>query len=158
MLQATLQGKIHSLAKSLGLYIYDIDILKENDRQILRISITRKAPLQILDSENEKSVSLQDCQKLSELLSPVLDVEGVDLDEYNLEVSSPGLERNLTKPQHYEFSLGEKIKVQLNDKSVVVGILQAYETEIIQVCDVDSGQIHTIRLSEMKKAKVIFEF
>lgn len=158
MLQAPLQSKIHSLAQSLGLYVYDIDVLKENDRQILRVSITRKAPLQILDSENEKAVSLQDCQKLSELLSPVLDVEGVNLDEYNLEVSSPGLERNLTKPQHYEFSLGEKVRVQLNDKSVVIGVLQAYEAESIQVKDVDSGQIRTIQLDEIKKAKVIFEF
>lgn len=158
MLHAPLQSKIHSLAQSLGLYVYDIDMLKENDRQILRVSITRKAPLQILDSENEKAVSLQDCQKLSELLSPVLDVEGVNLDEYNLEVSSPGLERNLTKSQHFEFSLGEKVRVQLNDKSVVVGVLQAYGAESIQIKDMDSEQIHTIQFEEMKKVKVIFEF
>lgn len=156
MLHAQIQAKVRTLAQSLGLYVYDIDILKENDRSILRVSITRKAPSQYLSSQDEKAVSLQDCQKLSTLLSPLLDVEGVELGEYNLEVSSPGLERNLTKPQHYEFSLGERVSVRLNDKSVIVGVLHRCTEDEISVDE--EGHMHHIALSDIKKAKVIFEF
>lgn len=156
MLTQATQDKIHATAQSLGLYVYDIDFLKEDNRHILRISITRKAPMQHLSSKDEHAISLQDCQNLSELLSPMLDVEGVNLETYSLEVSSPGLERLLKKPRHYELSLGESVSVRLLDKSEIIGILEAFDNECINIKD--ESKTHTIPLSEVKKAKVIFEF
>ncbi|MDE7235985.1 MAG: ribosome maturation factor, partial [Helicobacter japonicus] len=95
MLSLHTQEKIAKMASTFGLYIYDIAMLKENEQCILRISITRKAPMQVLDSQNSNAVSLQDCQDLSEVISPLLDVEEANLPPYFLEVSSPGLERIL---------------------------------------------------------------
>ena len=156
MLSTQTTQKIEQLAASLSLYIYDIDFLKEDERHILRISITKKAPMQNLSSKDSNAVSLQDCQALSELLSPLLDVENINMDNYHLEVSSPGLERILKKPQHYAFSLGEMISLKLTDKSSLQGILENVNDTHITLL-VGKEQVK-IPFSSIKKAKVIFEF
>lgn len=156
MLSTQTTQKIEQLAASLSLYIYDIDFLKEDERHILRISITKKAPMQNLSSKDSNAVSLQDCQALSELLSPLLDVENINMDNYHLEVSSPGLERILKKPQHYAFSLGEMISFKLTDKSILQGILENVNDTHITLL-VGKEQVK-IPFSSIKKAKVIFEF
>lgn len=156
MLSTQTTQKIEQLAASLSLYIYDIDFLKEDERHILRISITKKAPMQNLSSKDSNAVSLQDCQALSELLSPLLDVENINMDNYHLEVSSPGLERILKKPQHYAFSLGEMISLKLTDKSILQGILENVNDTHITLL-VRKEQVK-IPFSSIKKAKVIFEF
>lgn len=156
MLSSQTTQKIEQLAASLSLYIYDIDFLKEDERHILRISITKKAPMQNLSSKDSNAVSLQDCQVLSELLSPLLDVEHINMDSYHLEVSSPGLERILKKNQHYAFSLGEMISLKLTDKSILQGILENVNDTHITLL-VGKEQVK-IPFSSIKKAKVIFEF
>ena len=156
MLSTQTTQKIEQLDASLSLYIYDIDFLKEDERHILRISITKKAPMQNLSSKDSNAVSLQDCQALSELLSPLLDVENINMDSYHLEVSSPGLERILKKPQHYAFSLGEMISLKLTDKSILQGILENVNDTHITLL-VGKEQVK-IPFSSIKKAKVIFEF
>ncbi len=154
MLSLHTQDKIAKLAANLGLYIYDIDMLKEDNRPIFRISITRKAPMQMPKSPNESAITLQDCQTLSELISPLLDVEESNLDSYYLEVSSPGLERTLKTFTHYTYSLGEYVSVKLGDKSIIEGILLNVNEEGI---DIQSHQnpIH-LPFADIKKAKVIF--
>lgn len=156
MLSTQTTQKIEQLAASLSLYVYDIDFLKEDERHILRISITKKAPMQNLSSKDSNAVSLQDCQALSELLSPLLDVENINMDSYHLEVSSPGLERILKKPQHYAFSLGEILNIKLIDKSTLQGILHNVNDTHITLL-VEKDEI-VIPLESIKKAKVIFEF
>lgn len=66
MLSAQTDEKIAKMAQSLGLYIYDISMLKENDNNILRVSITRKAPMQKLDSQKQ-------CGKFAGLPKPKRD-------------------------------------------------------------------------------------
>ena len=151
MLSTQTTQKIDQLAASLSLYIYDIDFLKEDERHILRISITKKAPMQNLSSKDSNAVSLQDCQILSELLSPLLDVENINMDSYHLEVSSPGLERILKKPQHYAFSLGEMISLKLTDKSILQGILENVNDTHITLL-VGKEQVK-IPFESIKKAK-----
>lgn len=112
--------------------------------------------MQNLSSKDSNAVSLQDCQILSELLSPLLDVENINMDSYHLEVSSPGLERILKKPQHYAFSLGEMISLKLTDKSILQGILENVNDTHITLL-VGKEQVK-IPFSSIKKAKVIFEF
>lgn len=153
MLLATTQEKIAKLASSLGLYIYDIEMLKEDDRPILRISITRKAPMQIADS-HACAVSLSDCENLSSLISPLLDVEENIAHNYYLEISSPGLERVLKTPSHYSFSLGEYVQVKLMDKSSLEGILQNVSESGIDI--VSQGKSTHIPMGNIKKTKVIF--
>ena len=156
MLSENLWAKIEQLARTLGLYVYDIDFVKEGGQDILRVSITKKAPFEKMNPTSQDSVSVQDCQNLSEMISPLIDVEGIDYGHYFLEVSSPGLERILKNARHYQFSLGERLSVKRVDKSVVEGILESFNPEKIEI-DVE-GEIQELALEDIKKAKVIFEF
>ena len=90
MITQDLHDKIESLITQKGLELYDIELLKENESMILRISIFKK-----------EGISLDDCENISTLIAPLLDVELSDLEAYHLEVSSPGVERNLKKPKHF---------------------------------------------------------
>ena len=98
LISQELQAKIQKLVESFGCKIYDITTLKENENQILRISITKKP-----------SVSLDDCQEVSLALSPLLDVEIPNFEKYYLEVSSPGIERPLKTKKHFEDARGELV-------------------------------------------------
>ena len=79
---------LNELVKECGVELYDTEIANENGRAIYRIYITKNG-----------GVSLDDCEKVSRLLSPIFDVEPPISGDYNLEVSSPGLERKLKLPR-----------------------------------------------------------
>lgn len=151
MISQELFNRIEKLANSINLNIYDISQLKENDIDILRISITKKAPLSI---ESASQITLQECQNLSELLSPMLDVEYPMLNKYHLEVSSPGLERVLKIKRHYTFSLGELAKITLNDKTKIQGILHSFCDDSLEILVDKKPQ--KLLLDSIKKTKVIF--
>lgn len=98
---SNLEETIKLTVESLGASLYDIVTTRENDRNIYRILVTA-----------EGGISLDKCAEISRMLSPILDVDEPMSGEYNLEVSSPGIERKLKKPEHYQASLGEKVKVK----------------------------------------------
>lgn len=98
---SNLEDTIKLTVESLGASLYDIVTTRENDRNIYRILVTA-----------EGGISLDKCAEISRMLSPILDVDEPMSGEYNLEVSSPGIERKLKKPEHYQASLGEKVKVK----------------------------------------------
>ena len=58
-------------------------------------------------------VGIKDCAAVSRALSPVLDVEDVITSAYNLEVSSPGINRPLTKPEHFQIATGLQVRLKL---------------------------------------------
>lgn len=90
------------LAQRLGLRIWDVRFVKEGADWYLRVFIDR-----------EGGVSIDDCVDLSRLLSPALD-EADPIDRsYCLEVSSPGVERELTRPEHFEAYMGRPVTVRL---------------------------------------------
>ncbi len=92
--------------------IYDIVTLKENDKNIYRVYVTAKG-----------GISLDKCAEISRMISPILDIEEPMQGNYNLEVSSPGIERKLKKPQHYKASIGEKVKLKDFNKNTIKGEL-----------------------------------
>lgn len=64
--------------------------------------------------DSEDGVSVDDCERVSRRVSDLLDVEEVLTGAYTLEVSSPGMDRILFKPEQYERCAGEEIEVRLN--------------------------------------------
>ena len=141
MIDAKLSTQIAQIVESSGYDLFDIEVVRENDNLILRVCIHK-----------ENGITHDDCQKISEILSPLLDVYEPFEGEYSLEVSSPGLERILSKPRHFRCFLNQKIQITLNDKSKICGILQsADETHFT----IDS---RTFAYSDIKKAKSIFEW
>lgn len=107
-----LEDKIEKIVLSCGCDLYGIETLQENYTQIFRVSITK-----------QEGISHDDCQKVSEMISPLLDIYNPLEGKYNLEVSSPGVERKLKTKRHFKLSYGEKIQVTLNDKTKITGVL-----------------------------------
>ncbi len=107
-----------------GFELLDIELAADRGRSILRIYIDTVPP-----GNKERGVTVDHCQHVSRILSDLLDVEDLFDAEYNLEVSSPGIFRPLTKPEHFERSIGERIKVKTYEKidgrKVFTGILKA---------------------------------
>lgn len=90
------------LAEELGLQVWDVQYQKEGAEWILRICI-----------DKEGGVSIDDCVDMTHAINPVLDKEDPVPGEYTLEVSSPGINRKLTRPEHFKAYLGEPVKARL---------------------------------------------
>lgn len=136
---------LQALAKECGLDFYDSEIVNENNKTIFRVYITKNG-----------GVTLDDCEKFSRLLSPILDVTPPVGGDYMLEVSSPGLERNLKKEEHFISSIGEKIRVTLNSKEKFEGEILSFEDEILTI-KTDNGNLE-IKFSDIKKARTFIEW
>ncbi|MBR5112762.1 MAG: ribosome maturation factor RimP [Clostridia bacterium] len=90
------------IAKELGVEIWDIRFLKEGADWFLRVFL-----------DKESGIGIEDCEAFSRAIDKPLDELDPIEQSYCLEVSSPGLERELTRPEHFERYKGEKIKVRL---------------------------------------------
>ena len=100
------------VARSLGLEIFDVE-WKVGKQRLLRVYIDRLPGLQ---NPEGLGVTHKDCERVSEQLSVILDVEDlVPGPAYVLEVSSPGLDRKLIKPADYERFVGRLAKIWLNE-------------------------------------------
>lgn len=141
MISPKLSAQITQIVESSGYTLFDIEITQENENRILRIYIHHK-----------DGIKHSDCEKISDIISPMLDVYEPFNDAYLLEVSSPGLERILSKPQHFQCFLNQKIQVTLNDKSKIIGVLKEADSTSFRL---DST---SFAYSDIKKAKSIFEW
>ena len=108
----SLEKDIENIVKSHGAKLYDIESVKENNENIYRVTIIK-----------EGGVDLDLCTEISRDISPLLDVSPAMSGEYRLEVSSPGIERKLTKKEHFKNSVGEKIKVKVLGEGKLKGTL-----------------------------------
>ena len=135
---------LDKLVRECGVELYDSEIANENGRGIFRVFITK-----------DGGVSLDDCEKVSRLLSPIFDVTPPVSGDYNLEVSSPGLERKLSKPSHFKSSVGELVKVQTEAEKFAGRLVKADEESV--AVENEEG-IFEINISEIKKAKTYLEW
>lgn len=112
------------IAESLGLRIWDIRFVKEGAGWYLRIFI-----------DKDGGVSLDDCVDFSHAVDGPLDDADPIEQSYYLEVSSPGLERDLVKDAHFEAVIGQKVKLRLirprESKRELKGILETYENGLL---------------------------
>lgn len=122
---ATVEELIREPVQGAGYLLWDVDYYKEGADYNLLVTIE--------NPDREKPIDLDDCEKVSRLLSPILDEADPIQDMYYLEVSSAGLERNLTRPEHFEFYLGSPVSVRLyaplNGTKNLAGTLVAYDDD-----------------------------
>jgi ribosome maturation factor RimP len=117
-----LEEQIKLIVENNDLKLYDIVTTKEHDRNIFRVVVTSK-----------DGVNLDKCAEISRLISPLLDIEEPLNGVYNLEVSSPGIERKLKKKEHFLASVGELVKVKNYETEVFKGELLSADDEKIIV-------------------------
>ncbi len=102
-------------------------------------------------------IDLDDCEKVSLAVSALLDVEDPVPGKYDLEVSSPGLDRKLTKIEHFQRFMGEVVKVQMRfpiaGRRRFRGKLMSLDDENI-VVEVD-GESHSLALATIDTARLV---
>ena len=134
-----------------GYELVEVDIVPGRPDAILRLTIDTIPP-----GTAEHAVGVADCSKVSRVVSDLLDVEDVMPGTYRLEVSSPGLFRPLTKPQHFDVVVGERVKVKTYEKRdnrrVFTGTLTGRNGDVIHV-DVD-GTDYALPLEAVAKANL----
>ncbi len=140
--------------------LYSSEFVKEGGDWFLRIYIDR------LPDENgaERYISTEDCEKVSRYLSEALDREDPVQQNYYLEVSSPGMDRPLLKPEHYRRYTGHQVEIRLyrgkDGTKNIAGTLDGYEDgedPVITVTD-DAGKQWTLNLSEIARTRLAVVF
>lgn len=142
----SLEKDIKNVVESMGLTLYDIVTVSESGDTIYRVMINSK-----------DGISLDKCAEVTRMLNPMLDVTAPVKGDYRLEVSSPGIERKLKTLQHFQASIGEKVKVVLISNEVLTGPLVKVEGSNITIND-DNVGAQTIPYDEVIRAATYFEW
>lgn len=117
-----LETQIAKIIEANGAALYDIEIVTEFDETIFRVLVTKVG-----------GVDLDLCATISHELSPFLDVHPPMSQKYRLEISSPGIERKLTKPVHFKNAIGEKVKLKITGGEKLKGVLKSADNDGIVV-------------------------
>ena len=107
--------------------------------------------------DKDDGIDIEDCETVSRQVSAILDVEDPLPGHYTLEVSSPGLDRTLTKPAHFQRFMGEAVRVKLrfplDGRRNFRGALRAANEEQIEV-EVD-GESFSLPLATIESARLV---
>ena len=132
-----------------GKELLGIEFISAGKHSVLRIYI-----------DHENGINVDDCAEVSRQVSAILDVEDPISTEYNLEVSSPGLDRPLFTLPHFEAVVGEtvdvKLSMPLNGRRKFKGKLVAVENDVL-VVNVD-GEDYELVIGNVDKANLVPSF
>jgi ribosome maturation factor RimP len=138
-----------SPVEALGFELVGIEFVRAGKYLILRVFI-----------DHENGITVDDCAEVSHQVSAVLDVEDPITTEYNLEVSSPGMDRPLFKEQHYQAVVGEVVSVRLsmpmNNRRNFKGKLISTENGVVSI-EVD-GQTYDLAFANIEKGNLVPTF
>jgi len=145
------------VAESFGLEIFDVQFRREAAGMVLRVLIDRPGS----GATAEESVSEDDCTHVSRDLSAILDVEDVVPGTYTLEVSSPGLDRPLTRADDYRRFAGRRAKLVVREavdgQTFFKGTLGGVEEGHVLI-DAEDHRTHRVPLGVITRANLEVEF
>lgn len=141
---------IASAVQALGYELVGVEHQSQGRHTVVRVFI-----------DSPQGITLEDCEQASHQISGVLDVEDPIRGQYNLEVSSPGLDRPLFTPEHYTRFVGEKVKLRLRQpvdgRRKLAGRIEQVEDGVIRIVD-DAGQSYELTVDEIDKANLIPDY
>jgi ribosome maturation factor RimP len=140
-----LESEIAKIIKVNGAEFYDSEIVSEMDETIFRVYISK-----------EGGVDLDLCVEVTHALSPFLDVHPPVSGHYRLEVSSPGIERRLRKPEHFKGAVGETIKISVIGKDRLQCLLKDADDQGITI-ETGHGE-ERYGYAQIKKARTLFDW
>ena len=147
---ATVREGITPTAEALGYTLWDVEFLKEGARRILRVTI-----------DNEVGITIEDCEKMHRAIDPILDEIDPIEDAYDLEVSSPGIERDLRTGAHIDACVGERVEARFfapfEGIKQIEGILVGREGEET-VCIEVNGEEKKFPRNAISKLQTLFDF
>lgn len=143
----TVREAIEPTVNELGYRIWDVLYSKIGADYHLEITI-----------DSDDGINIEDCERVHRAIDPILDeadpIEGF----YYLEVSSPGIERELRTDEHIYASIGEKVEIRLftqkEGRKSFAGILNAFDGQKITVDE--NGLISVLEKAEIAKIKTIY--
>lgn len=151
MKKDALVSEVRDIAKdiveNLGYELYHVEYTKEDGENYLRIYI-----------DNEVGISLDDCAKVSTVISDKLDEVDPIKDFYYLEISSPGINRFLHTDKHLEDNIGKTVLVKfnksLNGKKAIKGVLESFDNLSVTISSeegsikIDREKVKSINVEE----------
>jgi ribosome maturation factor RimP len=145
------------IVEDLGFELVDLEYQREDRGWVLRFFL-----------DKDGGINLDDCATASREISSLLDVENVISTAYNLEVSSPGIERPLKKAHDFERFTGQLAKIKTIEsidpdasgrkRKTFVGTLSGVDSDDVLLTLEKSSAVVRIALSQIDKANLKFEF
>ncbi len=135
--------RVKEILEVMNLRLYDIQFNEVS--RILRIFIDKEGT----------GVTIKDCELASNTISEELDRIDIINFPYTLEVSSPGIERHLSRPEHYQWALGKLVEITLKEEKIKGHIQGVTETGVIITRE---NQETAIPFDKILKAKLLEEF
>ncbi len=137
-------------AEELGYYLWNVEYVKEGADRILRVTI-----------DNDEGITIDDCERMTRAIDPVLDEHDPIEDAYLLEVSSPGIERELSREDHFALCVGEQVEVRLyapvDGSRVWIGILGPLDKEG-NIPVETAGVTRLFPRAAVSKVRTVFDF
>ncbi|WP_028079066.1 ribosome maturation factor RimP [Solimonas soli] len=148
-MQERLEQMLEPVLESLGYELVLLEYSPHPRNAMLRLFIDAPA-----------GITIDDCERVSKEVAGVLDVEDPIRSAYRLEVSSPGLDRPLVKPAHFERFLGEQARVQLvapiDGRRRYVGFIRGIDGNTLRL-ECKEG-LAEIPLSEIERARLVPDY
>ncbi len=142
---------LESTIEGLGYILWDVEYVKEGAEWFLRITL-----------DNEEGININDCEKVHMEISPMLDEADPIEGSYRLEVSSPGIERDLKNPMHYKACIGWDVEVKLftafEGRKSIKGILAGYDEDNHEFTINENGNAIVLEKSLVSKIKTVYDF
>lgn len=143
------EALVRPVVESAGLELWEVTFGKEAGRTVLRVTVDR-----------DGGIDVDTISEMSERLSRRLDLEDFGRGRYQLEVSSPGLERPLRQPRHFQRSVGEQVKVKTVEpvagSKIHAGALVSADAEAIVIAT-DDGELR-VPYPNVASARTVFEW
>ena len=145
--QLKLTNLLEPTVTSLGLHLWNIEIVGKASRSTLRLVI----------DHSERPITVEDCEQVSRQVSRVLDVEDPMPERYTLEVSSPGIERSLHQVAHFQQFIGFEVKLflrtQFERQKKFIGVILDVQNQIIFLQTHDS--VYEFPVEQIERGKLI---
>ncbi len=137
-------------AHEMGYTLWDVEFVKEGTRRILRVTL-----------DKEDGINIDDCERFHRAIDPILDEADPIEVSYYLEVSSPGIERELRTEEHILACVGQKVEVRffasVNGSKSLVGTLRGFDEKGLVAIEHD-GRVRGFEPAIISKIKTCFEF
>lgn len=128
-LETKIEELVEPIIENLGYSVYDVIYQKEGKDNFLRIFI-----------DSPKGIGLNDCELVNNSITDILDERDYIKEQYFLEISSPGVERNLRRKEQFIENIGKQVEVHLyksmNKQKIITGILNEYNENYIILNDI----------------------
>lgn len=143
----TVREAIEPTVTELGYRIWDVTYSKVGADYHLEITI-----------DSDEGINIEDCERVHRAIDPILDEKDPIEDFYYLEVSSPGIERELRTDEHISYSIGARVEAKLfsqkNGRKSYTGTLLEFDGVTVTISD--NGESIALQKSEISKLTTVY--